>query len=67
MLQSYPYIAVVETMLDTLAAIKGAPTKEEIVAAAQLKPQPSEWHHFVQYVQQFEHRNVHEYLPVLRH
>ena len=65
-LQSYPYIAVSETLLDTLAALRGEPTKEEIVTAAQLKPQPSEWHHFVQYVQQFERRHIHEYLPVLR-
>lgn len=67
MLQSYPHIAIVETLLDTLAAQRGEPTKEEVVAAAQLKPAPSEWHHFVRYVQQFDQGGVHEYVPVLKH
>lgn len=67
MLQSYPHIALVESLLDTLAAQRGEPSKEEIVAAAQMKPAPSQWHRFVQYVQQFDHRRVHEYVPVLRH
>lgn len=67
MLQSYPHIAIVETLLDTLAAERGEPTKDQIVAAAQLKPAPSasEWQRFVQYVEQFEHGSVHEYVPLL--
>ena len=37
MVHGYPYIAVVETLLDTLADDLGAPSKDQIVAAAPVK------------------------------
>lgn len=67
MVHAYPYIAVVETLLDTLAEDRGAPTKDEIVAAACLNPMTAEWAEFVEYVARFDSGTWYQYVPVLQH
>lgn len=67
MVHAYPYIAVVETLLDTLAEDRGAPTKDEIVAAACLNPMAAEWAEFVEYVARFDSGTWYQYVPVLQH
>ncbi len=67
MVSAYPYIAVVETLLDTLAEDRGEPSKDEIVAVAPLNPMATEWEEFVKYVAQFDNGNLFEYVPVLQH
>ncbi len=67
MVRAYPYVAVVETLLDTLADDMGAPSKDQIVAAAPMSPMTAEWEVFVQYVAKFDSGTWYEYVPVLRH
>lgn len=67
MVHAYPYIAVVETLLDTLADDRGAPSKDQIVAAAPKNPMTAEWEVFVQYVAKFDNGTWYEYVPVLHH
>ena len=65
MVHAYPYVAVVETLLDTLAEQRGEPSKDDIVAIAHLNPMASEWDDFVLYVSQFDHNTCYDYVPVL--
>ena len=65
MVHAYPYIAVVETLLDTLADQRGEPSKDSIVAAAHLHPMIQEWQDFIHYVSQFDQSCCYDYVPVL--
>lgn len=67
MVHAYPHIAVVETLLDTLAENRGEPTKGDIVAVACLNPMAAEWDDFVTYAMQFDTGQFYEYVPVLPH
>ncbi|DBA80153.1 TPA: hypothetical protein ACH3X2_007626 [Trebouxia sp. C0005] len=67
MVHAYPHIAVVETLLETLADDKGAPSKDQIVAAAPMNPMTAEWEAFLQYVAKFDSGTWYEYVPVLHH
>lgn len=65
MVHAYPYVAVVETLLDTLAEQRGEPSKDDIVAVAHLNPMAADWDDFVHYCAQFDHSACSDYVPVL--
>ncbi|DBA77180.1 hypothetical protein WJX77_005431 [Trebouxia sp. C0004] len=64
MVHAYPYVAVVETLLDTLADNMGAPGKDQIEAAAPINPMTAEWEMFVQYAAKFDSGTWYEHVPV---
>ena len=49
MVHAYPYLAVVEDMLDTLAELRGELSKDQIVKLAPLNPMIAEWEEFIKY------------------
>ena len=66
MVHAYPYIAVVEILLDTLAELRGEPSKDDIAAMAPLNPMLAQWEDFVEYVAQLDRVPLnHGHVPVL--
>ena len=70
MVHAYPCLAIVETMLDTLAELRGEPSKDQIVETAPLNPMTAEWEKFVNYHAQFSTYTTtpsrfDDYIPVL--
>ena len=69
-MHAYPYLAIVEHMLDTLAELRGEPSKDQIVEMAPLNPMTAEWEEFIKYHAQFSTHITtpspfDDYIPVL--
>lgn len=63
MVQSYPYLGVMETHLEVMAADRGEPTRGELLAAAQTNTLAAEWRHLNNYLESIASKNSHDYIP----
>lgn len=63
--QSYPYLPILETHFEAMASEAGAPSKAQIVAAAQTNPMAAEWRHVNKYLENIASMNCNEYIPLL--
>lgn len=62
--QSYPYLPILETHFEAIAAEGGAPSKAQILAAAQSNPMAAEWRHLNKYLESIASRNSDEHIPL---
>lgn len=62
--QSYPYLPQLEVHLEAVAAEGGAPTKAQILAAAQSNPMMREWQHLNKYLESVASKNSGEHTPL---
>ena len=64
MVQSYPYLAVMETHLEVIAAQRGEPCRADLLASAQTNTMAAEWRHLNNYLEIIASRTSHEYIPL---
>ena len=60
----YPYVPSVETTLNTLATVRGEPSKQQLSIAALANPMAAEWNSLEEYVQQVVKQDPYAYAPV---
>ena len=63
MVQSYPYLGVMETHLEVMAADRGEPCRAELLASAQANTLAAEWRHLNNYLESIASKNSHDYIP----
>ncbi|KAL3139121.1 hypothetical protein ABBQ32_005913 [Trebouxia sp. C0010 RCD-2024] len=63
MVQSYPYLGVMETHLEVMAADRGEPSRAELLASAQTNTLAAEWRHLNNYLEGIASKNSHDYIP----
>ena len=61
---SYPYMPMMETMLDTIASQLGYPSQEQIMASAHLDPMAAEWQLFGSYAKFIGSQHSHGYIQL---
>ena len=54
---AYPYMPILEPILDTIATIEGYPSHEQVVASAQRDPMTAAWKDFDAYAM-YIHQNM---------
>lgn len=64
MVQSYPYLAVMETHLEVVAAERGEASRADLLASAQTNTLAAEWRHLNNYLEIIASRNSHDYIPL---
>lgn len=64
---SYPYMCIMETLLDTIATQLGYPSKDDITASAHLDSMAAEWKLFGSYARFIGSHHSHDYLQLCRH
>lgn len=63
MVQSYPYLGVMETHLEVMAADRGEPSRAELLASSQPNTLAAEWRHLNNYLESIASKNSHDYIP----
>lgn len=71
MVHAYPYMPILEPLLDTLAVKEGYPSHDEVVASAKDNPMTAAWRDFDTYAM-FIHQNMFceeraVYVPLSKH
>ena len=71
MVHAYPYMPILETLLDTLAVSEGYPSHEEVVASSPADPMTAAWKDFDAYAM-YIHKNMFceersVYVPLSKH
>lgn len=64
MVQSYPYLPIMETHYEVMAAERGEPSRAELLAKAQSDPMLAEWRHLNKYLEVVASANTHDYIPL---
>ena len=64
---SYPYMPIMETLVDTIASQCGYPSKEDIQASAHLDPMVKEWQLFSSYARFIGTQDCHNYIQLWKH
>ena len=64
MVQSYPYLGVMETHLEVMAADRGEPSRADLLASAQTNTLAAEWRHLNKYLEIIASKNSHDYIPL---
>ena len=62
----YPYIPVLEEVLEGVAMAMHEPSKEDVMAMAQQDPMNAEWAELEEYVEMVVAKDPHAYVPVPR-
>ena len=61
--QSYPYLPILETHLETMAADRGEPSKAKLLAIASGNYMAAEWRHLNKYLEVTASAKSHDYIP----
>ena len=64
MVQSYPYLGIMETHLEVVAAERGEASRADLLASAQTNTLAAEWRHLNNYLEVIASTNSHEYIPL---
>ena len=64
MVQSYPYLGVMETHLEVVAAERGEASRADLLASAQTNTLAAEWRHLNNYLELIASKNSHDYIPL---
>ncbi len=62
--QSYPYLPILETHLETMAADRGEASRAELLASAQTNTLAAEWRHLNKYLEVIASTKSHDYIPL---
>ena len=62
----YPYIPVLEEVLEAVATARHEPSKEDVMAMAEQDPMNAEWAELEEYVEMVVAEDPHAYVPVPR-
>ena len=61
--QSYPYLPVLETHLETMALDRGEPSRAELLGIATGNYMAAEWRHLNKYLEVIASTKSHDYIP----
>ena len=64
MVQSYPYLPIMETHLEVVAADRGEPSRADLLASAQTNTLAAEWRHLNNYLEIIASKNSHDFIPL---
>ena len=64
MVQSYPYLGVMETHMEVVAAERGFASRADLLASARTNTLAAEWRQLNNYLELIASRNCHDYIPL---